>query len=155
AGAFDCLRGTLDKHRFEQALRRVFWLPVAIAVVLAVTLIVEVRVLAGREQWVQHTDQVIALAARLYRSRIDQESNLRAYLLTRDTRFVDSFHQEENLANSMEDQMVQLIADNPAQASLNGRVIKARQAWSWWAHDALTKSSKDADNLQYQLRGDE
>jgi CHASE3 domain sensor protein len=117
----------MDKLRFQKILRRVILIPLGVAVVLAVTLILEVQSFVNRAGWVEHTDQVIA--QRIYRLRIGQESGLRAYLLTNDERFLQPYRQERDEARNLEDQLRQLISDNPEQQARNEKAMQAYQEW--------------------------
>src|SRR5438445_2751822 len=88
---FQRSEGSMDKIRFQKVLRRVVLIPLGVAVILAVTLILEVQSFVNRAGWVEHTDQVISIAQRIYRARIDQETGVRAYLLTKDESFLQPF----------------------------------------------------------------
>ena len=123
----------MDKVRFQQILRRAFWFPFGIALILAATLILEVQFLMKRAAWVEHTDQVITLSQRIYRIRIDQETGLRAYLLTNDERFLQSFLQAQKQALALEPALRQLVSDNPEQTARNETSFQAFHAWSSWA----------------------
>jgi hypothetical protein len=68
----------MDKKIFRQTLRRAFWIPFGIGVVLAAILMLEVRFLVQQAGWVEHTDQVLSVSQRIYRIRSDQETSLRA-----------------------------------------------------------------------------
>src|SRR5438445_13789517 len=107
----------MDRKAFEQILRRTFWIPFGIALLVGVTLILEVRFLMDRAAWVEHTDQVITLAQRIYRNRVDQETGLRAYVLTRDERFLRPFYEGRKQALATEPELRKLVADNPEQAA--------------------------------------
>jgi PAS domain S-box-containing protein len=146
----------MDKIRFQRVLRGVFWLPIGISAILALLLILEVRFLVHRQAWVEHTDQVISLSQHLYRVRVEQESGLRAYLLTRDERFLAPFYQGQDVARMLEAQLRQLVSDNPDQQARNERAIVAHREWSAWADQAVSiaKAGKNARNLKFQLRGE-
>src|SRR5579864_3179944 len=115
----------MDKIRFQRVLRRVFLVPLGLVLILAVILILEVQFLTNRAGWVEHTDQVISVAQRVYRARIDQETGLRAYLLTNDKSFLQPFYQGREDARKLEAQLEQLISDNPEQQARNARAVQA------------------------------
>jgi PAS domain S-box-containing protein len=145
----------MEQSRFRQTLRRAFWIPFGIAIVLAATLILEVRFLIDRAASVEHTDQVITLSQSIYRNRVDQETGLRAYVLTGDRRFLDPFYLGRKRAAAMEPQLRQLVSDNPEESAANERAVEAFSAWSSWADQAIamTKAGEDAGDVQFQLRG--
>jgi PAS domain S-box-containing protein len=145
----------MDKTRFQKVLRRAFLVPLGIAILVAATLIVEVNVLSERAAWVEHTDKVIQVAQHLYRVRIDQESALRAYLLTMDSRFLQPFEDGRYEGSRLEAQLQQLISDNPSQQEANERAARAFADWSTFADGAiaLAKAGDDVGDPSFQLRG--
>src|SRR6266568_7689230 len=147
----------MDRKTFKQILRRTFWIPFGIALIVGVTLILEVRFLMDRAAWVEHTDQVITLAQRIYRNRVDQETGLRAYVLTRDERFLEPFYEGRKQALATEPELRKLVADNPEQSARNEESYRAFQAWFDWAEQAIamTKTGDDAGSVPFQLRGKE
>lgn len=147
----------MDKIRFQKVLRRVILVPLGIAAILAVILILEIQFLMNRAGWVEHTDQVITLSQRVYRTRIDQESGLRAYLLTNDERFLQPFREGRDQARKLEDQLRQLLSDNPEQQARNEAALQAHQEWKSFADEAIAmaKTGQDVSDAELQLRGKE
>src|SRR6266566_2973307 len=147
----------MNKLRFEKVLRRVVLIPLGVAVILAVTLILEVQSFVNRAGLVEHTDRVIAIAQQIYRARIDQESGVRAYLLTKDERFLQPYRHGRDEARNLEDQLRQLISDNPAQQAGNEKAIQADQEWNSFADEAIAmaKTGQDVSDPKLQLRGKE
>jgi PAS domain S-box-containing protein len=145
----------MDKIRFQHVLRRVILLPIAVAVVLAVTLILEVRFLTQTSRSVDHSDQVISLAQRIYRGRIDQETGLRAYLLTNDKRFLQPFLEGREQDRKLEVELSQLVSDNLQQQERNEAALLAYQRWSVWADEAIARTNigEDVSDVQFQLIG--
>src|SRR6266568_700884 len=145
----------MDKLRFQRVLRRVILIPLGVAVLLAVTLILEVQSFVNRAGLVEHTDQVIAIAQRMYRLRIDQETGLRAYLLTNDERFLERYRQGRDEARTLEYQVRQLISDNPEQLARNEAALQAYQEWKSFADEAIAmaKTGQDVGDTKVQLRG--
>jgi len=145
----------MDKLRFQKVLRRVILIPLGVAVILAVTLILEVQSFVNRAGLVEHTDRVIAIAQRIYRARIDQETGLRAYLLTNDERFLQPYRQGRGETRNLEDQLRQLISDNPEQQARNEKAMQAYQEWNSYADEAIAmaKTGQDVTDPKLQLRG--
>src|SRR5579863_10363021 len=127
----------MDKIRFQKVLRQAFWIPFVIAVILAAILIVEVQFLTKPSAWVEHTDQVIAVSQRLYQNRIDQETGLRAYLLTSDERFLQPLYEARKEARKLEAQLQQLISDDPEQLTRIKESAVAFREWSSWADQTM------------------
>jgi PAS domain S-box-containing protein len=145
----------MDATKFRRLLRQTFWITFGTAATLAVVLIVEVQVLTQRARWVDHTDQVITLSQSLYRTRVDQESALRAYLLTNDKRFLKPFDEGRARAQELEEQLGVLLSDSPEQQALNAKALYAYQAWSAWADKSMAAAEygDDVGDPNYQLRG--
>jgi len=149
------MRGEMDKITFQRVLRRTILIPLAVSAVLAVTLMLEVQSFANRAGWLEHTDQVIDVADRIYRMRIDQETGLRAYLLTSDERFLQPYREGRDQARNLEDQLRQLISDNPEQQARNERAIQAHQEWQSFADQAIAMArvGQDVSDIKLQLHG--
>jgi PAS domain S-box-containing protein len=147
----------MDKNIFRQTLSRAFWIPFGIGIVLAAILILEVRFLVQRAAWVEHTDQVLSVSQSIYRTRSDQETGLRAFVLTNDKHFLDSFYGDREQANAMESELRNLVSDNPEQTERNENSFQAFAAWSSWADQAIarTKAGQHADDVAFQVRGKE
>jgi PAS domain S-box-containing protein len=106
---------------------------------------------------VAHSDQVITIAQRIFRARIDQETGLRAYLLTDDTRFLQPFSEGRDEAHKLEAQLAQLISDNPEQQARNARAVQASREWLTFADEAIAQANagEDLGSVIVQLRGKE
>jgi PAS domain S-box-containing protein len=147
----------MDKLKFQKVLHRAIVIPLGAAAILAVALILEVRSFVHRAGWVEHTDQVIDVADRIYRVRIDQETGLRAYLLTSDERFLQPYREGRDEGRKLEDQLRQLILDTPEQQPRNEKAIQAHQEWQSFAEQtiAMARTGQDVSDLKLQLRGKE
>jgi PAS domain S-box-containing protein len=147
----------MDKLRFQQVLRRVILVPLGVAVLLAVTLILAVQTLVQRERWVQHTDMVIQVAQRLYRAKVDQETGLRAYLLTNDERFLQPFREGRSEVRKLEARLQQLVSDNPEEQARNEEASQAYDEWASFADEVIAKAKagQDAGDVNLQLHGKE
>jgi len=147
----------MDKITFQRLLRRTILVPLGVAAIVAVTLIIEVQSFVNRAGWVEHTDQVIDVADRIYRLRIDQETALRAYLLTNDERLLQPFREGRDEARKLEDQLRQLISDNPEQQDRNEKALQAHEEWQSFADQtiAMAKAGQDVRDTRLQLRGKE
>lgn len=147
----------MDKVTFQKLLRRTILVPFGVAAILAITLILEVQSLVNRAGWVEHTDQVIDVSDRLYALRLDQETGLRAYLLTNDERFLQPYREGRDAARNLEDQLRQLISDSPEQKALNDKAMQAHEDWQSFADQAIAmaRAGQDIGDIKFQLRGKE
>ena len=145
----------MDKITFQKLLRRAFLVPLVLAMFLAVALIYEVQFLVNSAATVENSDHVIQLAEHIYRTRVDQETGLRAYLLTRDESFLQPYDRGRQEAQTLLPQLQQLISSSPEQQARNTVAIQAFTDWSSFADNAIAmaKAGQDVDDPGFQLRG--
>lgn len=147
----------MDQGTFQRVLRRAVLVPFALAAFVALALFLEVRTLTKQGQWVDHTDQVIVVAQRIYRLQVDEETGLRAYVLTQDERFLQPFRAGRKEALDLQQQLASLISDNPEQQASNANALQLGRDWDSFADDAIsrTKAGQDASRVEFQLHGKE
>ena len=139
----------MDQRGFQKLLRRTVLLPVALLLLLAATLVVEILLLNASIRWVDHTDQVIANARQLIRYMVDMESGLRGYFLTGDKFFLDSYIAAKPQVPEQLALLEQLTSDNPDQAQRIGEIRDLDLRWIRYADNLLlhpnprTLSSQD------------
>ena len=73
----------MDERTFKRTLRRTVTVPVAVLILRAVALVVEILLLSSALRGVDHEDQVIADARALMRYLVDMESAIRGWPLQR------------------------------------------------------------------------
>src|SRR5499427_1519335 len=81
----------MDERSFQRLLRRTVAIPVALLVLLAVVLVVEILSLTSALRWVDHAEEVIADSRELMRNMIDMETAIRGYYLTGNRSFLEPF----------------------------------------------------------------
>src|SRR5664279_5129226 len=86
----------MDERSFHRLLRRAIAIPVALLVLLAIVLAVEILTLNSSLRLVEHTDQVITNARQAMRYMVDMESSARGFELTGDQKFLQPFHTAES-----------------------------------------------------------
>lgn len=147
----------METQRFKKTLLRAIVWPLGIATIVILVLLAQIRSLDARTRWVDHTDQVISLAERIYRIRIDQETSFRAYLLTGHAEFLGLFHQRREEARALEQQLQQMVGDNPEQQARNQAAVSANRDWVSWADEIVAQAhaGKDVSNVNVQLQGKE
>src|SRR5579875_2222614 len=135
----------MDRARFQKILRRVVALPLVLATILALALLFGIQSLVSRERWVEHTDQALQVAQTLYRADVDQETGLRAYLLTKDEAFLRPYLDGRDRLRKMRARLQQLIADDPGQQARNDQVLRAYENWSLFAEEAIARARDGED----------
>src|SRR5271157_5329988 len=99
---------TMDERSFHKLLRRTIAIPVALLVLLAAVLGVEIVSLNGSLHLVDHADLVITNARQAMRYMVDMESSARGFELTGDERFLVPFRNAEAQLPASVDALAQL-----------------------------------------------
>ena len=123
----------MDQRSFQRLLRRTVALPVLLLILLAAILAGESLLLYTSLGWVDHSNQVLAIARQLQRQIIDMETALRGYRLTGDRVFVDSYNAAKSRVPEEVDSLQQLTTDNPAQQARLRAAQDADARWIEWA----------------------
>src|ERR1041385_3939318 len=84
-------------------------------------------------------------------------SDVRAYLLTKDERFLEPYREGQEEGRGLEEQLRQLISDNPEQQIRNQKAMQASQEWRSFADQeiAMAKTGENINDLNLQLRGNQ
>jgi len=122
------------KAELERRLRRALVLPASIVFALALILGVQVERRVDYQQWVDHSERVLGALGDLHREILDQESGLRAFLLTDDDRFLEAYRRGRPRAQL--DELESIVADNPSSQS---RVREIRQAYETWSNSRAAR----------------
>jgi CHASE3 domain sensor protein len=113
--------------------------PPLLLTIVAAVLVYLVVGLLRLEQWVDHTDQVIAKANDAQRRIIDQETGLRGFLLARDPTFLDPLERaavEQSLG-----ELRALVGDNPLQVERADELLRRYRSWRADAEHAISEAS--------------
>jgi CheY-like chemotaxis protein/signal transduction histidine kinase/CHASE3 domain sensor protein len=129
------------KSELERRLRRALVLPAAIVFVLALILGVQVERRVDFQQWVDHSEQVLAKVSELQKDIVDQESGLRAYLLTNDDRFLEVYRRGRPAIEL--DEIEQLVHHN---ASSQAHVREVRQRYETWRNSRAARVVNDPES---------
>jgi CHASE3 domain sensor protein len=105
-------------------------LPLLVTVGLSALLLWDVGVLHARSGWVEHSRQVIGQVNLAQRLLIDEETGVRAYILSGDVAFLEPFAGGRAALPTALDTLAALVSDNPAQQA---RVETFRHGYRDWA----------------------
>jgi PAS domain S-box-containing protein len=147
---------TTSQEVFRRQIRRLILVPLIVSLLIAAVLELQVRRLMSAQEWVEHTDFVIAQSRLLLRSMIDQETGLRGYLLTRDSKFLQPYHSAEASVPGLFDQLRRETADNPEQQKQLETVRQSYEHWHAYAEDGIaraTKNDSSVDQASFNLSG--
>ena len=104
---------------------RAHWVPGLGLLGLAVGLLILGAILMAANQsrlrdslhWVDHTQEVLREAANLDIALVDVEAGVRAYVLTNDPAYLDSYHNARQVADDTIRSLSARVVDNPEQVS--------------------------------------
>lgn len=147
---------TIDQRVFRNQLRRLILIPLVVSILIAAILEIQVRKLTAAQDWVDHTDVVLAQTRLLLRSVIDQETGLRGYILTGDEQFLQPYHKAETTLPGLFEQIRNNVSDNPRQQARLASVREAYDQWHSYAADAILRAArKDAalNSIEFNLAG--
>jgi methyl-accepting chemotaxis protein len=131
---------SVPASRVHQTLRLALAIPLVLVGALCAVLAWQVVSLSEHNRWVAHTDEVIASTWRLAKLLIDQETGLRARLLSGDDAFLQPYVAGRAAFPHAVDELRALVADNPAQQARIDEVRSRYEAWGRIAEEALARS---------------
>jgi signal transduction histidine kinase len=111
----------------RRLITRAVVIPIAAMAVFTLLLAWEVHLLVRDAALVDQTDRVIGKANQVQRLLIESESDARAFLLTRDARFVEPLDAARARIGAAEDELASLVAGDDAQ-SARVRALRAESA---------------------------
>ena len=147
---------TTSQQVFRRQILRLLLVPLVILLLIAGVLEFQVRRLTEAQNWVDHTDVVLAQARLLLRFMVDQETGLRGFLLTRDDRFLEPYQAAEQHLQAQFQLLANSIADNPEQKQQLSVVRESYDRWHTWAADAITRATRNdsaVDSVAFSLTG--
>jgi PAS domain S-box-containing protein len=145
----------VDIGKFKQILLQVFLLPVVALLLMAFALYSEMRSGADTVNQIVHYDDRIAQATLVYKLIVDEESGLRGYQTTSDTRFLEPYNKAES---ALEARIAELEAGSDSQVQLD-HVKHLRESHQTWM-DAFAKpviatmrAGGNSDDVGLNLQG--
>ncbi|HEV7768870.1 MAG TPA: CHASE3 domain-containing protein [Thermoanaerobaculia bacterium] len=128
---------------------RTLALPVLLLISLALVLSFWIVRLLQSETRVQHTYDVIADISETQKQLIDQETGLRAYILTADPRMLAPYESGTREFGPSLDLLAKTTADNPRQGE---RIEELRQRYRYWVSEAEVEKQIVSENREPVLR---
>jgi len=132
----------METSTFRNLLRRTLFLPLALLVLLAVTLVVEVLSLTSSLRWVDHSDRVIEASRQAMRSMVEMESSVRGFELTRDPAFLENFQDAEKRLPDNIERLVQLTGDDQLQQNRLKEIRDLDNTWIQWAEEEIARHAQ-------------
>ncbi len=144
----------MDERSFQRLLRRTVAIPVALLVLLAGVLVIEILTLTGSLHRVDHTDQVITNARQAMRYMVDMESSARGFELTGDERFRKTFQTAEVQLPASIAALTKLTGDNPTQQARIRDIRRLDENWVRWAEREIATHANKRPTEDELMQGD-
>jgi signal transduction histidine kinase/CheY-like chemotaxis protein/CHASE3 domain sensor protein len=145
----------IDQSSFRRILARNIKLPLAVGVLTAGVFIALIFYLLSIIGWVEHTERVIANTNDAAKVSLDLQSNMRGYLLTADTTYLETLKSANQKMAAQLDTLVGLVQDNPTQVDRFRRIRVLQVQWNDFAQRLITARDEHGDyaNMMRSARG--
>lgn len=146
----------MNLSQFNRILRQVFLLPVVALLLTAGALYWQIRGANATVNLIQDSDARIAQAALVAKLIVDEESGLRGYETTLDTRFLQPYVEAETRLQTELRKLEQMAGSNPEQKRLIEDLRNEHQTW----RDAFAvpviatvRAGGQSNDVELNLRG--
>lgn len=139
----------LRPWKFRRLLIQAVVLPLVLVGILAAVFSIQIKSLISAGHWLEHTNEVIAVANHVQRLIVDSETGVRGFLLSRDPIFLQPFTEAQQVLSAEFESLARLVADNPVQAAAVEQLRKTYLTWNQTNQDRL--DTADAGNFSRQI----
>jgi signal transduction histidine kinase/CheY-like chemotaxis protein len=139
----------LMPDEFQQLLGRSVVLPLALAVLVAAVFVWQVSMLLSADARVDLYDQNIDRANEIQKLMVDMETGLRAYVITKDKKFLEPFVKAQQPLDQDLTQLQQVSRDRPATSKLIAQISTQSKQWRDFA--TSVKAAVGDDDKAQQL----
>jgi len=139
----------MDERSFQRLLRRTVAIPVALLVLLAVVLVVEILSLTSALRWVDHAEEVIADSRELMRNMIDMETAIRGYYLTGNRSFLEPFVASKSTVFRELGLLEELTTNEPEVQQRLAEVRQLDLRWISYADQLLGNHDSQPSSAEY------
>jgi PAS domain S-box-containing protein len=146
-------RVLMASTKFQYVLTRTVVVPLVMMVILAGVLIWQIKYLADKSQWVDHTDQVIAQAQNVRNLLLDMETGERGYLLTGNHQFLEPYTSAMPEIDPSFERLRNLVSDNQPQVDLLTEIKSLSTEWRDFAR-RLTVLREQGGDYQALVSGE-
>jgi signal transduction histidine kinase/DNA-binding response OmpR family regulator/CHASE3 domain sensor protein len=130
-----------QKAELERRLRRALVLPASIVFILAAILGIQVERRVDYQQWVEHSDLVLAKLGEIQQEILEQETGLRAYLLSGDQKFLEAYRRGRPPV--LLEELEKIVSDN---ASAQARAREIRERYDVWSNSRAAQVLTDPES---------
>ena len=103
--------------------------PLFLMIVIATTVIINIKKLEETSSWVQHTQSVIAQGNLLAKLLIDMETGERGFLITGDEDFLEPYSAGQLEFKDVLYRLIDTVSDNPAQVAKLQQIRSLEKQW--------------------------
>jgi PAS domain S-box-containing protein len=141
----------LETAAYRRLLVRVLALPIIALALLALTLVFGFRQVQRSARRVDHSDRVIAGINNLVKLMVDEETGLRGFLLTRDTRFLEPYQQASQQLKPAFSALFTLVRRDPQQTARLQYLQTASVVWQDNARRSMLLGAPASDLIPQML----
>jgi PAS domain S-box-containing protein len=141
----------LETAAYQRLLVRVLALPIIALALLALILVFGFREVQRSARRVDHSDRVIASVNNLVKLMVDQETGVRGFLLTRDTRFLQPYQQASQQLKPAFSALFTLEQRDPEQTARLQRLQTASGVWQENARQSILLATPTSDLVPQML----
>ena len=141
----------METAAYRRLLVRVLALPIIALALLALTLVFGFREVQRSARRVDHSDRVIAGINNLVKFMVDQETGLRGFLLTRDTRFLQPYQEASQQLKPAFSGLFALERRDPEQTARLQRLQTASGVWQENARQVILLGIPASDLVPQML----
>ncbi|RAK51453.1 methyl-accepting chemotaxis protein [Phenylobacterium deserti] len=138
----------LSDLSISRKLTGAFAVLVAISVISSAASITNMRGVAQATRWNNHTHEVLAAAAKVGASLVDQETGVRGYLIAGDDKFLEPFEAGRKTYGEALAELKNLTADNAAQQARIDTLAKAADGWLQKVAQVEIQAMKDPATVE-------
>jgi len=112
-------------------------------VLIAGIMLIQVRSLTDKAQWVEHTQTVITKARHIEKLMVDMETGVRGFLITGDELFLAPYENGKVEYEQTLQKLKELVADNPTQLERLGTVDRKMETWHQVAASVVINAQRE------------
>jgi len=143
----------MDKNKFKLSLKLVL-APIAVTVVLAIAVLLEVRFLRTALDGVDHSDQVISADRQLIKLNLDMETGLRGFQYTGREVFLQPYTEAAGVVDRKFATLAELVSGDPTQRAQLASIRAGFEQWRLLTASAIARRADhaihDSEEVRYE-----
>jgi PAS domain S-box-containing protein len=145
----------LNEPAFRRGLRLAIMMPAVVLGAVVALLTGLTLFLFYATEWLSHTDRIIGQTSEIAELAVDMETGLRAYQLTSDEIFLQPWKAALPRIGPAQENLVELVGDDPSQTAAAADQRKALAAWRSYAEETLqrVRDGGDVHSVSWNSQG--